>query len=143
MGSGRSQHRPRGAEPPAPTVKAQRGAGLGASLTVRPPGRAWCCWLGSLLQAAAATPSQPYLYLGPAPWGAGVPAARPSSKFPSGRGSWEGAGLHNLLVTWWRGRAQEPSGFGDPHGWEWGVTLRDGDGIDFGDPNNEGGGHGS
>lgn len=44
----------------------------------------------------------PYLYLGPAPWGGrGAGMSSASSKIPSGRGSGEGAGLHNPLVTWW------------------------------------------
>lgn len=54
----------------------------------------------------------------PGPLGAGVPELSPPRKSPQGGGSGEGAGLHNLLVTWWGRRAQKPAGFGDPHSWE-------------------------
>lgn len=55
----------------------------------------------------------------PSPLGGRGASTQPSSKIPSGRESGEGAGLHNLLVTWWGRRAQELPGFGDPHSWEW------------------------
>lgn len=105
-------------------------AGLGAPLTVQPPGRAWRC--RAVLTAGGSR--HPYLYLGPAPWGQGcLSSALLENPLREGArgGGWIAQPLGHVV-----GRA------GPGARWIWGspqlgagVTLRGGgEELDLGDP---------